>query len=104
MPSESLPTVYCITVQPHGWTFEASADDTIWMAARRSGIKLPSLCRNGVCRACYSQILEGQVAYCVEYPGVSRDERAQGYTLPCVALPRSDLVLLSPMAERLDAD
>lgn len=103
MPSEPSTSTYRITIKPHDWQFDAAPTETLLMAARRAGIKLPSLCRKGVCRACYSQVLAGQVAYCVDHPGVSRDEREEGFTLPCVALPRSAITLLSPMAERLDA-
>jgi hypothetical protein len=36
------------------------------------------------------------VAYTLDWPGLSAEEKAEGYTLPCVAQPRADLVLWQP--------
>ena len=53
----------------------------------------PSSCRNGTCRTCIGQLAQGQVRYEIDWPGLSAEEKAQGYVLPCVAYPRSDVVL-----------
>ena len=58
-----------------------------------AGVPLRSACRNGSCRACLSQLLAGEVQYVIDWPGISREERAEGAMLPCVAQPRSDLRL-----------
>jgi hypothetical protein len=39
-------------------------------------------------------MVAGQVSYRIEWPGLSRDEMKDGYILPCVALPVSDLVII----------
>jgi hypothetical protein len=52
-----------------------------------------SSCRNGSCRTCICRLLEGEVAYRIEWPGVLPEEKAQGFILPCVAHPQSDVVL-----------
>jgi ferredoxin len=44
-------------------------------------------------------LAEGRVRYRVEWPGLSPDEKAEGFTLPCVALPETDVVLLQPRVE-----
>jgi len=41
---------------------------------------------------------EGQVSYTVEWPGLSAEEKAQGWILPCVAVAESNLVLEQPAA------
>jgi hypothetical protein len=41
----------------------------------------------------------GSVQYTIEWPGLSFDEKREGYILPCVALATSDLVLESPAAK-----
>ena len=61
----------------------------------QGGIDWPSSCRNGTCRTCIAQLAEGQVRYEIEWPGLSAEEKAEGYILPCVAFPCSDLVLKS---------
>jgi hypothetical protein len=38
-------------------------------------------------------VLEGQVRYEIEWPGLSAEEKSAGYALPCVAYPCSDLTL-----------
>ncbi len=71
----------------------APADQDLVSSAQQAGWRLPRSCRNGTCRACLCRLTEGRVDYRVEWPGLSLDERSEGWILPCVALPRSDLVL-----------
>ena len=75
--------------------FEASASDTLLASAQRAGVVLTSSCRNGTCRACVARLGEGRVVYRIEWPGLSADEKAAGYFLPCVAYPASHLVIRS---------
>ncbi|MGE8476123.1 MAG: 2Fe-2S iron-sulfur cluster-binding protein, partial [Paraburkholderia hospita] len=53
---------------------------------------------NGTCRTCLCRLVSGSVRYTVEWPGVSAEEKTQGYILPCVAVAQSDLVLDAPDA------
>ncbi|RZL10619.1 MAG: 2Fe-2S iron-sulfur cluster binding domain-containing protein [Rubrivivax sp.] len=78
---------------PSGASFPADALGTVWHAAREAGLRLPTSCRNGTCRTCLSRLVDGTVAYHIDWPGVSREERAEGWFLPCVAYPESDLVI-----------
>ena len=75
--------------------FDAPACVTVLASAQACGVKLASSCRNGTCRACIGQLNEGQVTYRIEWPGLSAEEKAAGYFLPCVAYPVSDLVVRS---------
>jgi len=38
------------------------------------------------------------VRYKIEWPGLSLDEKREGYILPCVAIATSDLVIEAPAA------
>lgn len=67
-------------------------------AAQAAGIELPSSCRNGTCRTCLCRLRSGTVAYAIAWPGVSAEERADGYFLPCAASATSDLVVDQPLA------
>jgi hypothetical protein len=40
------------------------------------------------------------VHYRIEWPGLSADEKREGYILPCVAYPDSDITLESRAARR----
>lgn len=90
-----------VTLAGQGWTFEAAEHATILDAAERAGIVLRRSCRNGTCRACICRMVSGQVAYRIEWPGLSLDEKSGGYILPCVAYAQSDLVLEAAAASRL---
>lgn len=94
---------HAVTLQPSGWHFESRPQATVLLEAQRAGIRLPSSCRNGVCRSCICRMLRGQVDYVVEWPGLSSDEKAEGWILPCVARARSDLLIEAPGAEVLEA-
>ena len=93
---------YTATLQPSGWRFESRPQATVLLEAQRAGMRLPSSCRNGVCRTCMCRMLQGQVEYVVEWPGLSSDEKEEGWILPCVAQARSDLLIEAPGAEMLE--
>jgi ferredoxin len=97
------PAAHRLRIEPAGWELPAPAGHTLLQAARAAGIQLPRSCQNGSCRACRCQLLAGQIAYRVDWPGLSPEERAAGEVLPCVAEPRSDIVLAVPQARRTGA-
>lgn len=92
--------LFDVRVEPAGWHFQAGASVPLREAAAAAGIVLPTSCRNGTCRACLVRLHAGEVAYRVEWPGLSAQEKAEGWTLPCVATARSDLVIEQPAALR----
>lgn len=94
---------YPVLVQPSGLRFEAPAGTSVLLAAQAAGIKLPSSCRNGTCRACMCLMLEGSVVYGIEWPGLSRDEKEEGWILPCVAQATSALEIQAPGAALIEA-
>jgi ferredoxin len=97
-------TCHTVTLAPLGASFSAQEDTTLLLALEAAGFDAPSSCRNGTCRTCICRLREGTVAYTVEWPGLSFDEKREGYILPCVALARSDLVVDLPLARRLQFD
>lgn len=96
-----MSTQRSLRIEPLGRTVPVEAGRTLLEAALAQGIKLRSSCRNGTCRECMAHLVEGSVRYRVEWPGLSPDEKAEGCTLPCVALPQTDVVLLQPRLEVL---
>lgn len=93
--------VFTVTVLPLGASVAIGASTTLLHALEAAGIDLPSSCRNGTCRTCLCRLRAGEVAYTIEWPGLSLDERRDGDILPCVALARADLVLDVPLARRV---
>jgi ferredoxin len=77
-----------------GQPFDATEEETVLQAAERAGLAVPSSCRNGTCRTCLQQLASGDIVYLVDWPGVSADERIDGYFLPCVCCPATDLVVV----------
>jgi ferredoxin len=73
--------------------FPAPADQTLLDSAEQALLVWPNSCRNGTCRTCIGQLSQGIVRYAIEWPGLSAEEKAQGYVLPCVAYPTGDIVL-----------
>jgi ferredoxin len=91
-----------ITLQPSGLGFVAEDGQTLLQAALAAGIRLPVSCRNGTCRTCRCRVLSGTAVHTIEWPGLLREERAEGWILPCVATASSDLVLDAPAAQHAD--
>lgn len=90
-----------VRVEPLGRSFEAPPELTLLEAAAFEGIRLPRMCRNGTCRACLCRVVSGEVSFTIEWPGLSREEKAEGYVLTCVAVARTDLVLDVPEAQAM---
>src|SRR4051812_33788249 len=80
-------------IEPEGIAFDAAARQPLLLSAADAGFDLPNSCRNGTCRTCICRMLDGSVAYRIEWPGLLAEEKAQGFILPCVAHPQSDVVL-----------
>ena len=84
---------FSVTLTPANLRFDANVSETLLQAALRAKVRLPVSCRNGTCRACISKVTSGQVTYQIEWPGLSKEEKAEGFILPCVAHAASALVV-----------
>jgi ferredoxin len=95
-PSDS----YSVRIEPQGWQFDAPRGQSLRASAQAAGIVMPSSCRNGTCRECLCRLTQGQIRHAIAWPGLSVDEKREGFILPCVAMPESDVVILAPWAQR----
>jgi len=93
--------IHSITLLPSGVAFQADDALPILLAAQRAGLRMPSSCRNGTCRTCMCRVASGTVRYEIEWPGLSAEEKQDGYILPCVAHASSDLVIEEPRAGQI---
>lgn len=96
-------TPHRVRLLPAGWEFTVQPGQSLLAAAEAAGLVLPSSCRNGTCRTCICRVEQGAVGYLIEWPGLSREEKQEGWTLPCVAVARSDVVLEAPASRQKPA-
>ena len=88
---------FTVRVEPGGRLFAARASLPLLLAAEQAGLTLlDSSCRNGTCRSCICRLDSGLVMYRIDWPGLSPDEKREGWILPCVAYPLSDLTIEVP--------
>ena len=93
MSSPDSFQIFTVKVEPAGLQYDVEGDLSLLEAAEMSRVQLPSSCRNGTCRTCMCRMLSGEVSYAIEWPGLTAEEKAEGYVLPCVARPLSNVVL-----------
>ncbi len=93
MSSPESFQIFTVKVEPAGLQYDIEGDLSLLEAAEMSRVQLPSSCRNGTCRTCMCRMLSGEVSYLIEWPGLTAEEKAEGYVLPCVARPLSNVVL-----------
>ena len=77
--------------------FAIAPAQTVLRAAEAAGIELPSSCRNGTCRTCICLLTAGRVRHIIEWPGLSAEEKVEGWFLPCVAEALDDIEIASPL-------
>ena len=80
----SSPTIH---FAQSGKEVTCDSEESILEVAQQHNIEIRSGCMQGVCGACKKRKLNGEVKYQTEPDGLSSDEIAQNYILPCVALP-----------------
>ena len=93
MSTPPAPPFFSGQTQPDGQAFDAWPEQPLLTSLEAGLINWPSSCRNGTCRTCIGQLASGQVRYEIDWPGLSAEEKAEGYVLPCVAYPCSDVTL-----------
>lgn len=73
-------------------TINVPHDQYIWDIADEAGIKLPSGCLQGECSVCLAKLISGEIDQ-NEQNFLNETEIQKGYTVTCVAYPRSNCVL-----------
>ena len=99
MSSSCAAPVFQARLQTLGQCFDAPASVPLLQSALAAGVAMQSSCRNGTCRSCICRLASGKVSYHIAWPGLSAEEKAEGYILPCVAYPASDLVIQAPVGK-----
>ncbi|HEV2522413.1 MAG TPA: iron-sulfur cluster-binding domain-containing protein [Candidatus Acidoferrales bacterium] len=72
--------------------YNVSSDETLLESSERRGLLIPSGCRQGSCGTCMTKLLGGDVRM-EPQEALSDQQRSQGYILPCVSRPLTDVTL-----------
>ncbi|WP_041414156.1 hybrid-cluster NAD(P)-dependent oxidoreductase [Sinorhizobium fredii] len=73
-------------------TIDVSGEQTVLSCAKKSGVRIPSSCANGLCGTCKSKLVSGTVDM-KHSGGIRQREIDAGFFLPCCSKPLSDLVI-----------
>jgi CDP-4-dehydro-6-deoxyglucose reductase len=85
---------HTVRIIPQERSISVAEDVSVLAAAQLAGLPLPHSCRSGRCGSCRARLLSGRVEYRDgPPPGLSPQERSEGFVLLCQALARSDLVV-----------
>ena len=86
------PASYSITFTLSGRIIPCAGDTFVLTAALNAGLKLPFVCRRGICGTCKSRLMAGE--YDMKHlGGIKPAEIDSGLFLPCCSKPRSDLII-----------
>lgn len=73
--------------------FAVAAGESILDAGLAHKLMLPHGCQSGSCASCRVRLLQGEVRYPFDPPGLSAAEIEAGFILMCLARPASDLLI-----------
>ena len=66
--------------------------DNLLELAEENGVEIDSACRIGSCGTCKTKLLSGEVSM-ENTDGLEPEDQAENMILPCVAVPKTDVVL-----------
>ncbi len=90
-------TMLKITINPDKIEFNVTTDEIVLNAGLAQKLNLPHACKNGVCGACKSKLISGDVTLdTYNQRTLTPDDIKQGYTLLCKAHAQTDLVFDIP--------
>jgi ferredoxin len=85
-------TQFTVEFTVSGRAIKCDADQFVLSAALAAGLKLPFMCRKGICGTCKSKLISGEYEM-KQNGGIRPREIEQGMFLPCCSRPLSDLVI-----------
>ena len=88
--SSNIDKDFIVTFNNSGITASWSDEyESILEFAEAQGLEPDFSCRAGICNTCYCELIEGEVEY-IDEPLVEPDT---GHVLPCISIPRANIVI-----------
>ncbi len=85
---------YIVHIKPNDLILHVNPGETVLQAALRQGFSFPFNCQNAVCGTCMGRVLRGKIEYLNDAEDeLCEEEKEEGYTFFCSAIPKSDLVI-----------
>ena len=84
--------VHSVQFRRSGRLLQVHERETLLGAALRAGLAMPSSCQMGGCGTCRVRTAEGEVDH-PEPNTLTAEERDEGWVLPCIACPRSAIII-----------
>lgn len=82
-------------------TLTAHTEKSLFETLIDADILLRKACINGTCGVCRCRLMSGAIDYRGRYPyGLDDDEQVDGWILPCIAFPKTDLKLMQPTRQQ----
>ncbi|MDQ6961915.1 MAG: FAD-binding oxidoreductase [Mariprofundaceae bacterium] len=81
-----------IELHYEGEVYTCKSSETVLDCLERNECHRPSSCRTGVCHSCVMRVKKGEISS-ISTDGLSAEEKAKGYFLPCVCQPKENLHL-----------
>ena len=76
-------------------TLPAHTEMSLFETLTDADIFLRKACINGACGVCRCRLISGAIDYRGRHPyGLNDGEQADGWILPCIAFPKTDLTLM----------
>jgi vanillate monooxygenase ferredoxin subunit len=92
VPAAVLDRVFTVKVASTGAEYQIPGDKTVTGYLEELGVKIPTSCEQGMCGACQTKVLEGEVDH--RDKRLSAQQREQGLFLACVSRAKGDRLVL----------
>ena len=89
-PSKSQTAVF---FSKSGKKVVCDGEEPILSLALKEKVKIPFGCRAGVCGACKTLKLQGEVSFCAEPSALDESQIKEGYILTCISYPVGEVVI-----------
>ncbi|MCZ2102972.1 MAG: 2Fe-2S iron-sulfur cluster-binding protein [Comamonadaceae bacterium] len=93
MDRRSTSTHFTARIDGEDLQVDAPGYQPLLDSLESGGVTWPSSCREGTCGTCIGRLKAGKVRYEMQWFVLSDQDVEDGFILPCIAFPESDVTL-----------